>query len=545
MAYSRYQSRPTTSTKRTAPSYARRTAPATAPVAIKAAFPPSPHQQAVLNWVQTGQGSANVIAVAGAGKTSTILLIVPVIPEDQEVLLVAFGKKIALELEARLNLLRQATGRAFANVKVTTAHSYGFGVLCRSKFNGRRARVDGRKLTNLAAQKFTGEDYEIYGDFAAQLVNFAKGEGIGAITADSEQAWFNLVYHHDIILDGEGDERRGVELARQLLRWSNEQAERDAVIDFADQLYLPLLWKCRFNQYDFILADEAQDTNLVRRAIFRLSLKSRTGRLIAFGDPRQAIFGFTGASHDSLDQIKADFHSIELPLTVSFRCSQAVVAYAKEIVPYIEASSTAPIGAVLELAEGDVARTLTGQDAIVCRNTAPLVEMAYKLIARGIPCHILGREIGTGLVRLIRTQKADDLIDLDHKLQEYLDRETTKYLARGEDRKVDVVTDRVNCIRNISDNLPAGATVADLCKKLETMFDDDDKKPILTLSTIHKAKGLEYPKVALLRPELIPSKWARLPHQLKEEENLDYVARTRAQDTFYLVQTGAPATKAA
>jgi superfamily I DNA/RNA helicase len=50
------------------------------------------------------------------------------------------------------------------------------------------------------------------------------------------------------------------------------------------------------------------------------------------------------------------------------------------------------------------------------------------------------------------------------------------------------------------------------------------------LSTIHRAKGLEWPKVLFLDPQLLPSKYAKQPHELLQEDNLAYVGITRAQE---------------
>ena len=49
---------------------------------------------------------------------------------------------------------------------------------------------------------------------------------------------------------------------------------------------------------------------------------------MAVGDPSQGIYGFRGAGSDAMDLIKSEFDADELPLTVSYRCSTAVVDYA-------------------------------------------------------------------------------------------------------------------------------------------------------------------------------------------------------------------------
>src|SRR5206468_3822369 len=149
--------------------------------------------------------------------------------------------------------------------------------------------------------------------------------------------------------------------------------------------------------------DEAQDTNPARRALAKLALKPG-GRLIAVGDPMQAIYGFTGASHDAMDLIAAEFDTVELPLSVSYRCARTIIGMAQTIVPYLEAAPNAPDGAVSRLPLKTALNALKPSDAVLCRQTAPLVSLAFKLIAAGRGCIILGREIAKGLTNLIDKQ---------------------------------------------------------------------------------------------------------------------------------------------
>ncbi len=58
------------------------------------------------------------------------------------------------------------------------------------------------------------------------------------------------------------------------------------------------------------------------------------------------------------------------------------------------------------------------------------------------------------------------------------------------------------------------------------------KKDAIVLSSIHKSKGLEYDNVFLLRPDLIPSKFAKTEEELRQENNLMFVAITRAKKEF-------------
>ena len=64
----------------------------------------------------------------------------------------------------------------------------------------------------------------------------------------------------------------------------------------------------------------------------------------------------------------------------------------------------------------------------------------------------------------------------------------------------------------------------------------EDNEPTLTLSTCHKAKGREWQRVAILEPELMPSKWARQDWQYQQEQNLIYVAYTRTQSELFIMK---------
>eukprot|EP00966_Prymnesium_polylepis_P026297 606671-Prymnesium_polylepis.1 len=140
-------------------------------------------------------------------------------------------------------------------------------------------------------------------------------------------------------------ERRVFDVTRLLLEKGSALAEQTGAFDFDDMCYLPVRWGLPFPQYDFVFVDEAQDVDTVQRAIIRRVLRPG-GRLAAVGDPGQAIYGFRGAGTDSLQLLDKAFDAVELPLTVSFRCSRSVVLAARPFMPRIEAAPTAPEGSV-------------------------------------------------------------------------------------------------------------------------------------------------------------------------------------------------------
>lgn len=487
-------------------------------------FKPSKYQQEIFDWVKEGTGSAIVEAVAGSGKTTTIVQALNHIDATKKCIFLAFNKSIADELKLRVP----------KNVYAATFHSVGFRAWTREN---RNCQVDDRKVRKIAKDLLEWEEYTAYGKFIVDLVSLAKQRGIGCLVPDEMNEWQEIISHFDIQLETsykgdmyQDEEERAISCARKVLMLSSQQAKH--VVDFDDMIYMPIKAKLNLEQYDWVLIDEAQDTNGTRRALATKMLKPDS-RLIAVGDTHQAIYGFTGADSDSIQLIREAYTCSTFPLSISYRCAKNIVLEAKRIVPDIEPSETAPEGIV---AAGDFKGIPPQQtDAILCRNTAPLVSLAYYLLAQGIGCKVLGSDIGQSLSRLIEKMKANNIDELEEQLTKYLEAETRRYLKRDEEHKIQGVVDKVECIRVIIDNLPfADRTLEKLDLQIATLFGDNVKN-LLTLSTMHKAKGLEWDRVFIYMPELLPSRYARQPWQLQQEMNLSYVAITRAKKELYYV----------
>ncbi|MCB0874281.1 MAG: ATP-dependent helicase [Thermoleophilia bacterium] len=83
-----------------------------------------------------------------------------------------------------------------------------------------------------------------------------------------------------------------------------------------------------------------------------------------------------------------------------------------------------------------------------------------------------------------------------------------------------------------------GALLSDLALAERVEVDEDISGPArrVVLSSVHQAKGLEWPVVFVLQVEAgsFPSSWALAEGQLEEEERVFHVAVTRAKDELYL-----------
>lgn len=488
-------------------------------------FIPSAQQSAFLDWCQSGSGSCVLEAVAGAGKTTTLLQAIPLLAG--QVAIMAYNKKIADEIGSKL----KARGIDWQKAQAGTVHSFGFKAL-RKAYPG--VRVEGSKVSDIVDQMKASMPAAVaqQDKVLCKVVSLAKQTGVGLTSNANDLAvWAAIIDHHDIDL-GDADPAAFAGEAYRVLAASNAQLD---VIDFDDMIYIPLLLKLRFWQFDVVMVDEAQDTNATRRMLARAMLRPR-GRLIAVGDRHQAIYGFTGADNDSLDLIRAEFRAIDLPLTTTYRCPKAVVRFAQQWVSHIEAHESAPEGSVTEMLRDDLlanAATIEGlqQAAILCRNTKPLVSLALQLIRRKVACRVEGRDVGEQLKKLVRRWKVKHTSQLVERLEAYRVREIEKAKIAKKDQKIEQINDTVDTILVIVEDVNArGETsVEAVAAHIDGIF-ADDVTSMLVLSTIHKSKGREWHDVYWLdREGLCPSKYATQQWQKAQEVNLMYVAATRAQ----------------
>jgi superfamily I DNA/RNA helicase len=485
----------------------------------------STYQENIYKWVSEGSGNAVVNAKAGSGKTTTAINAVDRMSGD--VLMLAFNKKIATELQNRLVTM------GYPNASAATFHSESLKSLAKAKG---KMSVNNSKVYNFV-EYFTQEGELMKCRKAIMdMVRFAKEYGFGVSgcnTVDDINAWVNIIQHNDIDIDADVSLETIIDVCQKVLDLNNRDVKS---IDFSDMLYFPLLFDVDMIQYDWIIVDEAQDTNVCRKLLLKKMLKPG-GRLIAIGDPNQAIYGFTGAENNSMELIKTMFDAVELPLSVCYRCGKNIITAAKEYVADIEAFENNNDGEISSIKYDEFVKStpslnLNKKDGIICRNNSPLVALAFALIREGIGCRIEGKDIGQNLITLTRKWKVKDLATFTLRLQKHFDRESEKAskakLALLED-KFDTMMILIERCQTLGKH-----DVASLQKLISDMFSDNDdyKKPnVVTLSSIHKSKGLEFDNCYILgMSQFQPSKYAVLDWMKEQEKNLSYVAITRAKN---------------
>lgn len=279
-----------------------------------------------------------------------------------------------------------------------------------------------------------------------------------------------------------------------------------------------------------ILVHNCQDLSKCQRELMLRTLKPM-GYFIAVGDPSQSIYGFSGSSIDSFDQMANLPNTMQLPLSICYRCDKKIVELAKEYVPEIESRENAQDGEVNQ--EATLNEVKEG-DLIMCRNTFPLVVLCMKYLASGKKAFVVGKDISENLINLIKPYEKRGINAMHKGLKEETKKIGKKIMIKDGIKESELTdhptyqtfVEKIQAIEAIGTNCK---TVGEIIEKIKSIFQDKDSEGI-RLSTVHKAKGLESDRVFIIHRELMPAPYARkIKWMLQQEHNLTYVAITRAK----------------
>lgn len=315
--------------------------------------------------------------------------------------------------------------------------------------------------------------------------------------------------------------------------------EKDGWYDFNDMIWLPVVNDLPLTKYDLLLVDESQDLNACQQEL----VKRSGSRLILVGDEHQAIYGFAGADSSAMKHLRGELESSEqgcdvLSLTMTRRCGKAIVKEAQSFVPEYKAHESNPEGKIsyMNFDTKDYRNFVVPGDRVICRLNAPLIGECFKLMKLGHKVHVLGRDLGKVLKKRIKllmqgvqglTSK-QEIETLISKVREWSQAEIEKEEKRKKPREgiLIMIQDREECLINFAIN---SSSIKDVLKRIDEVFDDSTSGGIL-LSTIHKVKGLESNRVFFIEPKgaTVPHPMAKSKDQIAAENNLRYIAQTRA-----------------
>lgn len=474
-------------------------------------FTPSKYQQAANNVLHDTTMNMVIEAVAGSGKSTTIVNMIKSLPKTKAILLLAFNKDIVEELKLKIGNM--------INVEVLTSHGYGIRAL-RHHFKTEISTTKYADIIKSLAPKWNLAPDANIDEYCGRVLKIANLARLNLIFDVESIA--SMANRYDIeTTNGECDHALNV---------MNVGLANTKIADYTDMICMPIVHKLKLQQFDYTFADEVQDFNACQRTLMLRSLKQNIGRFIAVGDRKQAIYSFAGADAESFQKLCDLPNTKVLPLSVCYRCGRNIIELAKTIVPQIEAKDDAIDG---EINRGASINDIKDGDMVLCRNTFPLVSLCLKYLSQGVKAHIKGKDIGINLINMIKSTKQSNMENVQTKLMVELHKIKSKLMNKYRMSAAEAAAEstyvsyqeKIEVIFLLAEGLEDAREVIE---KIEKLFSDSTKEGII-LSTIHKSKGLEADRVFIIHEELMPSKaafgkdWA-----MEQEYNLIYVAYTRA-----------------
>lgn len=490
-----------------------------------------------------------VEAYAGCAKSSTLEMAAPGVRVPA--LATAFNKDAA-------EMLRKTMP---SNFLAKTFNGLGYGAWMRANPGIGRWEMEDRKLGKLISQVAKERKTSLSADgwdqirkmttMAMQLGLTPGNEG-EPMLPDTQENWAEIA---DQCWVSAEDAEFYADVAKEVLIEDIALA-RKGKLSFDDQVYCSAVLGGKFTRYPVVFADEVQDLNPLNHRMLSQSV-AEGGRLVMVGDRHQAIYAFRGADANSMDnarRLRPQWKDRRLSMT--FRCPQQIVqrqhghvplyrAYHQNAQGVFQAWAVEETPDVTEFQGWGFAKLEAmlpepgqGTIAILCRNNAPIMGLAFKLIRSGIGCHVLGRDIGKGLQQLSKKICPEDStasVEVMIKITSWMEHEISLAEANDKLEKVAGITDKgeslIACLEG------SGArTAGELRTVIEQLFERAGGRVVL--STIHRAKGMEWTVLLHLDPFRIPSKFARKAaaqgdsRQLTQEYNLKYVCETRTKHTL-------------
>ncbi|MCM4156900.1 ATP-dependent helicase [Gramella sp. AN32] len=539
---------------------------------------PTPEQEKVYNFIKFDSNHGIIDAVAGSGKTTTIIESISFVDKNKSLLFCAFNKSIRDEIQERV--LRKGNN----NIVVKNLHQLGFEIL---KSNTERPyNVKQRKYNELIAGSVESYNKESFFRYLklydissepensfekSQLTNYFnsfKNKLLDSVdkfrltlAKNNFSDFKEMAIHFNIIDPNKTNEKildkvidilfKGTE---RLLAEGNKIAKSHNIIDLTDMLYLPKVFELYpIKSYDILFVDECQDLSKAQLAI-ALKYVKKSGRVIAVGDPYQSIYGFTGADIESFSRFEdlLKNHN-KLTLSYCFRCPNNVIEYAQnfraDIKPFKDKD-----GVIEKLEFNQVIEVAKDGDLMISRTKAPLTTLLFILLENNRKVNIHQddvKELFNELRFLFSKQELNtrnvfkNSYNFFEKIKErniYFVEQRAKKMSNKSlkdefiKEETEYIERRINFLQKQSSIHLDVSTINELVKRIEGLVTESEEA--IKLSTIHKAKGLENKRVFILDYDKLPMKKDNhKPWETVQENNLKYVALTRAKESLFLVNS--------
>jgi len=461
------------------------------------------YQQHILHAFENQNSHLLIEAVAGAGKTTTLLQILSnnATSKYKRILLCAFNKKIQEELSERAHCIIQNSP---SRIDIKTIHS-----VCYSLFS-KKPKINTNKHIDILLA-YDSESKLSY----SQISLLADVYNMSLLTLQDD--------FDKVIAEYFSDEEIPSGYHIYLNHLKQVAPHKTNEITYTEMLYFPYI-KNKKTEYDLILIDEAQDLSPLQQKIIFQNLSHDNTRYVIVGDSRQAIYAFAGADKTAFEKYRNIQNITELQLPLCYRCPQSHIELAQQYNPIIQPHKNEK-GIIETL---DHSFTPEENSLIICRNNAPLVKLYFQLIKRGVKCKFIGDIYKSLFALLYQIQELPDFkIENFPEFAQKFYEEKSKKMKKEENKQL--LYDKIQVLITIYQNKQI-KTIKDLFKTVKQFFtEQNDENNKILLMTIHKAKGLESDNVYFYQPHLVKK------DENEQEKNLYYIALTRSKNKLFFI----------
>lgn len=463
-------------------------------------------------------------AVAGSGKTTTLLEYAKSRPAGSKILYLAFNKTVKTEA------IEKFTAAGLKQVKVETAHSLAFDhVIKHSHYTVVQAYQSYEWCDLLGIQS---------GDRHTDFIIASHVNKFIAYFCNSKAGKVQELNYTDVVNDAKAKTFVNnfylliEKFTREALAKMNS-GEISVTHDFylkKFQLNNPVL------QYDYILFDEGQDASPCMLDVF---LKQQAIKIIV-GDRHQQIYGWRFAIN-SLEQVDFPVYN----LSSSFRFDDEIALIANKILAWKkhlkEDAAVKIIGAGPAISPKKSRATLGRTNlslllnAIAQRQHGDISTVYFEGNINSYTFADEGASLYDVLnLHLGKKEKIKDKLIAEMKTMKELE----DYIAKTEDNALGMI---VEVVKEFGSKLPG------LISELKNNHTADKSEADMIFSTVHRCKGMEYDEVILLKDFMQEDKLKKQialmggdkisdadKGRLAEEINVLYVAATRAKQKLVL-----------
>jgi superfamily I DNA/RNA helicase len=478
-------------------------------------------------------GDIKINAVAGSGKTTTIIEYARSRPKNSKILYLAFNKSV------KLDAIKKFENKGITNVKVETAHSLAYkNIVYKYGYKIRAQGYNTYEIVELMGLKADGDKHTKY-ILANHINKFIT------YFCNSNKSKVNQLNYLDTIFDPEVKSLiqkyyEYIELQTRLLLGKMNKGDIEISHDFylkKFQLSNPHL------SYDYILFDEGQDASPAMLDIF---LNQNSTKVIV-GDTHQQIYSWRYAVN-SLNS--NDFKSFGL--TRSFRFSQDIADFAIKILNLkkliVDNNEQHNIFGLAnnnsKNSKATIARTNLGLLLRAIQYTNNDSSGKKELYFEGNINSYTYADEGTSLYDVLNlfNNKRKLIKDMLIKQMKNIS-ELEDYINKTEDGQLgmmlEIVKEYQNDIPTILKNI-----------KERHIVDNNKEKADMIFSTVHRCKGMEYDSVYLADDFISKDKIQKIidnlgdedfdEAKLSEEVNILYVAATRTRNLIHIPKSLLP-----